>query len=232
MRKKYVIFIIITVILIPIYVNLLMSFSTPWTNGNESDWISFYGNFVGGVITLIALFITLKHNESDQNKLRHDSVRPYIRAWHLNGAVDCDDLLRKVPTYDFVYSPNKKAFLKKVKFDDGNGNRDMFIRGLVVENIGQGIAAELTIKLKDDKNNSYGINDTVSLGVGNKEIYRFLINKNYIKVGQYKIIFYYEDILRKKFFQEIELKIVEDSTQSIGVNLNDFLKISPQKERN
>lgn len=221
------IFILIVTIGVPIITNILMSYHAPWTKGGIGDWIPFYGSFAGGIITLIALFITLNHNESIQEQGRHDSVRPYIKAWHLNGAVDCNEYLKRLPAYDFVFDPLKKVFNKKVSY--GKGNTDLFKIEIVVENIGQGSLIECKISMQYENNKICETDDIVYLGVGKAEIHRFVWNKNFTKVGKYKILFNYEDVLRKKFYQYMEFKIIEDKYGGLLMEKSPIT--SPQQEK-
>lgn len=187
---------------------------------------SFLGGIFGGIVTLFTVLHTISYNKKSQSILRHDAIKPYINAFHLTGALSQDTLKDKAK-YDFVYSPQDNKFFKKVNFHISN---NLFSRELVIENIGEGIATELIIKIIDDKNNSYSLDDIIALGAGKTEIYRFLIDKQYMNIGKYKMVFRYKDVLRKEYIQGIEFEIVKDSDPDIEVNLKDFLRISPQKE--
>ena len=219
---------IIAIVFIATIVSIGLTWITYYNARYNPDYGSLIGGTLGGIGTLIAVVYTIKYNQATQDRLRHDSIRPYIKAWHLNGADEGMSFYKNVPRYDFVYSPNDKLFLKKVKFAR---NEDMFIRELVIENVGQGVAVELEIYIENTQGSRYRANDLIILGAGKIEVYCFLIRKEFLKTGNYKLVLDYQDIMRKKYFQEIEFEIVNDPSQNTGLNLKDFLKISHQHER-
>lgn len=231
-----VIFVIAVTITIPIFVNILMSYSAPWTKGGIEDWIPFYGGFAGGIITLIALFITLHHNEDIQKSTRHDMVRPYIKAWHLNGAVDYKRYEKEAYNYCLVYEGNDNIFKKKVGFNkQTEESRDpisWFEQKLVLENVGVGVAInyKLFIKSSDHKQCEAVVND--SLEKDGKIIYHFSIAENFLSPQKYTLIIKYQDILRKKYYQRITFEIIENTTGEVSGKyiLKDFIFASEQFE--
>lgn len=226
-RNRNILYALFFIVVIALITFFFLAYNASINPTYNPDYGSLIGGALGGIGTLVAVFFTLKHNQITEGLNRHDAIRPYIKAWHLNGAVS-EGYSINFPKYDFVYSPEEKQFLKKVKFADLN---DMLVRELIIENIGQGIATDLVISFEDDNGGLYGTNDIIALGVGKTEIYRFIIRKDFLKVGKYRIILDYQDVMRKKYFQQIELEIENDPSQDTGMNLKDFLKTSHQEER-
>lgn len=59
---------------IPIIVNILMSFSTPYTKGKIDDWIPFYGSFLGAIISVAGIFLVTRIQTDKQEKLIQDQI--------------------------------------------------------------------------------------------------------------------------------------------------------------
>lgn len=60
---------IVSIIILPYFVNFIITIQTPWgfiTNNDKDAWIGFYGAIIGGAITLIGVWWTI----NDQNKRR------------------------------------------------------------------------------------------------------------------------------------------------------------------
>ncbi|WP_155008747.1 hypothetical protein [Priestia megaterium] len=80
MRKFLGITAIVLVVFSPIVINFIVK-SKPWFGveaADNNDWIGFYGSYIGGIITLIALVVTIRytnHQYKDQDRKR---VQPYI----------------------------------------------------------------------------------------------------------------------------------------------------------
>ena len=62
---------LITIITIPIITNTFIGLNTPFSikvSGSETDWVSFFGSYLGGVLTAIIGYITLYYNTKQSEK--------------------------------------------------------------------------------------------------------------------------------------------------------------------
>lgn len=73
MKTYFIILSILGVLLIPILLNIILGAPNPLSNidivGDSTHWLSFYGSYIGGVLTAIIGFVTL-YKESVRNKLQ------------------------------------------------------------------------------------------------------------------------------------------------------------------
>lgn len=80
--KKIILFIIFFIVIIPIGINLLFKiyvgldfFAAEWTAG---DFLSYYGVFIGSVVTIYGIYITIQYSEFNYREDVHNRVLPYI----------------------------------------------------------------------------------------------------------------------------------------------------------
>lgn len=66
----------------PILINILMSIQTPWVKGEVSDWISFYGSYIGAMIGAFVAYqvmrIQIKAQEEINKKTNIINQLPYL----------------------------------------------------------------------------------------------------------------------------------------------------------
>ncbi len=83
-------FIVVSIIAVPILVNILMMIPTPITQGDTGDWISFYGSYIGSILGLFGVVITIaymsdqakkdrKYYEDKSNEDRRNSFLPILK---------------------------------------------------------------------------------------------------------------------------------------------------------
>lgn len=68
MKKKYLIFLIIIVVLIPFVLEYAIFRNPLYSAISNSDWSGFLGGYVGGVATLFAVYITTKETRKIQKQ--------------------------------------------------------------------------------------------------------------------------------------------------------------------
>lgn len=72
--------------------------------GSADAWIGFAGSALGGLITMLALYFTLKHTEEQNYKAHINSIRPYVSC----NITNLDDeqhklkLKKYINNYDFI----------------------------------------------------------------------------------------------------------------------------------
>lgn len=145
-RPFYLLLGIITILLLifsPIFINSIVS-SKPWFGikvADNNDWIGFYGSYIGGLITLIALVVTIGYTTwqyKDQDRKR---VQPYIT-------------LKRTHEEKFVYGENvsgeEELYLTAILSEKKQGDADIYFEHLFLSgeaiNIGLGTAINVTIE--------------------------------------------------------------------------------------
>ncbi|MDP9580211.1 UNVERIFIED_ORG: hypothetical protein J2X74_006103 [Bacillus sp. 1751] len=90
MKKRTLNYLGITAILLlvfsPIIINLIVK-SKPWFGvkaADNNDWIGFYGSYIGGIITLVALVVTIRYTTQQYNDQDRKRVQPYITLKQMN----------------------------------------------------------------------------------------------------------------------------------------------------
>lgn len=72
MKIKYIVIIAVTIVIVPILLNIFLGASNPLSNievvGSEVDWLAFYASYIGGLLTALIGFITL-YKEAKRNRL-------------------------------------------------------------------------------------------------------------------------------------------------------------------
>jgi len=87
---------ILVLVFIPPLINMIVTIKNPLglgfiTEANRGDWINFYGSIIGGGVTMLALYITIKHekkmrieDKEEQEKKRIEDLaiqlRPLIKT--------------------------------------------------------------------------------------------------------------------------------------------------------
>ncbi|WDF02941.1 hypothetical protein [Shouchella hunanensis] len=116
-RKKYVLISILLLFGAPIGVNYLVSYNfLPHVYGNGSQWLSFFGNYLGGAISavvaaVIAYYVAKMQVDSnlkqDRNN-RNENNRAFIsttyekKEWNLGGSPGKDDMIILTFDYDYI----------------------------------------------------------------------------------------------------------------------------------
>lgn len=80
MKKRTLLGAILLLVVSPIVINLIVK-SKPWFGveaADNNDWIGFYGSYIGGIITLIALVVTIRYTNQQYKDQDRKRVQPYI----------------------------------------------------------------------------------------------------------------------------------------------------------
>ncbi|UJL46347.1 hypothetical protein KFZ58_18700 [Virgibacillus sp. NKC19-16] len=95
--RTMVMWIIICILIAPFVVNLLLSFTTPMTFGN--DWQSFFGNYIGSIVGGLTAFFIAYYQIEKQNKLNKvkelQDNRSYIIAEEFIAPIDLSNTKHK-----------------------------------------------------------------------------------------------------------------------------------------
>ena len=95
-----VIILTVLILIIPFLVNVLVSIPSLITHDTGNSWIGFWGSYLGGLVTVIGVYITIKYSINQYLQSRHDSIRPYLTVKQLYKTKFKDDVSHYKP-YDF-----------------------------------------------------------------------------------------------------------------------------------
>lgn len=119
---------------IPLIVSALMRFSVFKWMSIDNDWIGFWGAYLGGLFTLVGVFLTLRHSRKAENEKQKISKRPYIAVSDLNRDISFDD---------------NNQISKNGVWNQNIGDNYLLIKDFLFvckfENVGLGPAIQLTI---------------------------------------------------------------------------------------
>ncbi len=178
------------IIIVPVVVNFLMMFSTPLTKGAISDWISFYGSYIGSLLGFFGVILTIRYSKKEAMLDREESAKKFKEEQKL------------------LYRPYFKAnLIGGVKSDDGLFSlvaTDKSLLKIGIKNCGNSFAPVLKIN-KIDKNNNYhflnGFNDYV-VQAEPFELPIILLDKSQNK-GVITLELAYKDIFNNGYSQTI-----------------------------
>lgn len=71
---------IVVIILIPIFLDWLIFGNNIYSNLDNSTWASFLGGYLGGIATLIGVYITINENNKKLEIQRKLDVKPYLET--------------------------------------------------------------------------------------------------------------------------------------------------------
>lgn len=113
MKTKYILIIIVAFVVVPIVINYICLSTVPSpVIGDGVTWLSFFGSYLGGVITaLITLYILYKTMKTDKYKKEYEIQKEFYYRF-------CDDLgeLSKVMEYEEI-----PFILQSLKYTDAQG---------------------------------------------------------------------------------------------------------------
>jgi hypothetical protein len=172
-RPLYLMLGIITIFLLifsPIVINSIVK-SKPWFGieaADNNDWIGFYGSYIGGLITLIALVVTIGYTTwqyKDQDRKR---VQPYLTIKQLYNNIV------KNETASIKEDMGLFAILSETKQSD----KDIYFKELElcgeVKNIGLGTAINITFEdiSFDNRKKKHVTSNHHAIAVGDRVYFR------------------------------------------------------------
>lgn len=221
-NRNFIMILLIIIFLFPVIINgMYVEWGIIKFKWNPEHMLSYYSNIcsaiLSGLITFIALKLTFIQNDKIELTKKHDNIRPVLNTWHITGA-DINNITQK---YECIYSPEDNEKLQvKVGFKsviDRKFNRDIRFK-----NIGFGPAYNIKIIL-EKQNNFISLNRIFHLGINEILDISFIASGLFLKEDKYKLIIIYDDILEKKYIQDINFEIIADPQDESGFNLNTYL---------
>lgn len=232
---------IVLLILSPIAINFIVK-SKPWFGVEavgDNDWIGFYGSYIGGVITLVALVVTIGYTTwqyKDQDRKR---IQPYITVKQLYKNFIRDDTKFITPDMAMHY----------ILSEQKNNEEDVYFKELELhgeaKNIGLGTAVNIqfdniSFENKKIKNASASYH---AIAVGDKILFRLvfldLVIENKLLNNKYKVAkknqeipdvymdfsMLFDDLLGNKYVQQVRVRIqvLEMSANTEGEQLPNIL---------
>lgn len=142
--KKWQIFIIVllSIILVlglPLVVDWLIIGNSFPSNIENSDWVSFFGGYIGSLIgaavSLVGIIITIRYTNEQNKRDRELQVRPYcaIRYVHDNKLVGTNKIIAELP----------------IGCEPRENNGPEYLSILYIKNIGLGPAVEFEFEMDD-----------------------------------------------------------------------------------
>jgi len=230
--------IVLVVIVVPLLVTCLIETPSPFSISDTSNvWIGFWGSYLGGILTLIGVVLTIRYSINQATDHRHDAVRPYLTLKQLYNTEYRNDVGDLKP-WDYHL-----GVVGNMPYDEGDVIIfDEFTTFGEIKNIGLGTAVDVTlinVHINDFKlfnTNSYhalACNDKVmfqfylfdlhinklKLPITFKEGYEKLISDESLDIPELGFGFdmIYKDMYGKYYKQEViyKVQVLEDYKPNI-----------------
>jgi len=234
-NKFMYIFVFLPIFIFPLLTGILVSFPSPINLDQNNEWISFFGSFFGGALTLAGVIITIKYSQNQFDENQRKGIKPYITVTHSTCEFYNDSSIIGL-AYCANEENNRLLYFNEIEI---NGN---------YENIGLGPAINIAIynisigerKIKNPTNQS------ASLKINSISIYKILLynislSKNQLSnrfLDYYNTFFFtkntlskppelniefdfvYEDMLGNKYKQHVQYYgQITSSTPPIELNI-------------
>ncbi|NLI53050.1 MAG: hypothetical protein GX417_01855 [Clostridiales bacterium] len=121
----FIIFVGAIIICIPLGVARLMDVNSFIWMETDNDWIGFWGGYLGGIVTLFGVFLTIMFTRKDEATRQKLSIRPYINIeslynnniteFHSTPLEVCVDELSDTNSNDYSIRINELIILCKIK---------------------------------------------------------------------------------------------------------------------
>lgn len=136
-------------ILFPIILNCIVTLPAFMkAAGNESDWIGFWGSYMGGIISVLGIYMTLKNDNKKRLEERRENVKPYL-------------LLKSVlprqafnQNTEFLYTQGYNIFFNECS--NGIDSKDNYYSNYYIfSNEGLGIAVDIEFEYNKTKGSGF-----------------------------------------------------------------------------
>ena len=178
----------------------------------SNDWIGYYGSIAGGVLTLIGVYITIKHSEENRKDDFRNSIMPVldIEGYYVGDTSNAGD----IALYDKTLTNDADIESVCIK--------------LIVSNIGMKAAKNLKIGAidKDGKWQDIGANTLLKVGDSytcNTGMQIYNLNKFEKERIKRTIVFsmHYQNLIGENYIQNVEVDL---EPQEGGDNWSYFCK--------
>ncbi|MEK4822853.1 hypothetical protein [Priestia sp. FSL R5-0680] len=236
-RPLYLLLGITTILLLvcsPIGINFIVK-SKPWFGvkaADNNDWIGFYGSYIGGIITLVALVVTIGYTTLQYRDQDRKRVQPYITIKQLYKNFARDDTVSVEPVMGLV-----DLTIGQQKKKDDVYFKEFELYG-EAKNIGLGTAINIYFDniYFDNKKINQRTSSYHAIAVGENIVFRFtflnlileeeFLNEKYKKQKEEGLIpnvymnfsMFFDDMLGNRYTQQVKVKIqvIEQSVSPEG----------------
>ena len=87
MKKRTIVLFLIVAILAPLLIDYFIFGNTIPSNISNEAWAGFLGSYIGGLCTMIAVFITVKYYKDSDKKKEKAAIQPFL---HVTVTVNCE----------------------------------------------------------------------------------------------------------------------------------------------
>ncbi|MED4253340.1 hypothetical protein P4689_12095 [Priestia megaterium] len=241
MRKGTLLGAILLLVVSPIVINLIVK-SKPWFGveaADNNDWIGFYGSYIGGIVTLIALVVTIRYTNQQYKDQDRKRVQPYITIKQLYKNFIVDETKSITYAMGAIYTLSQKK----------NSEEDVYFKELELHgeamNIGLGTAVNIEFCDFSFDNKKIDVSPTSyhAIAVGDKILFKLLffdlVIENNLLNDEYKVkkenkeipdvymnfSMLFDDLLGNKYVQQVRVRIqaLETSVNIEGEQLPNTL---------
>ena len=196
--KKTTIFIIILISLVliiglPLAIDWLIIGNGFPSNIENSDWVSFFGGYIGAligaIVSLAGIIITIRYTNEQNKKDRELQVRPYcaMRFVHDDKLVGTKRIIAQLP----------------IGCEPRENNGPKYTGIIYIKNIGLGAACPIYMYFNFDK-----ITEDDFLDLGESEMSRYIVKHEVMhKYKNFDIVLHikYQDLFMNTYYQKITL---------------------------
>lgn len=200
MKKRTIVFFLIVAILAPLLIDYFIFGNTIPSNISNESWAGFLGSYIGGLCTMIAVFITVKYYKDSDKKKEKAAIQPFL---HVTVTGNDREARRG---FSLPGKTEKKSDeLKKVN--------------ILIKNIGNGFATTLVVYTGF---NFGGLAFKHVIPVGESVQTYFMVDTDKLEDGLH-FGFNFVDSMRNEYIQEYEMK-QEGSQIVIDCGYPEFMK--------
>lgn len=206
-----IISIVAFIIFSPVLTNFILSMKKPTDIIiiDNSEWIGFYGSIIGGIITFLSLFITLRFQKKREENNNRMQVYPFMRYTIFNNYEVPNDMIGEIPHY---FLDDHEEIGKKEQKIDATAR-------LIIKNIGLNSAIEfniLEVKFLGCGDITRHEFDAIEVGEEKEILFDILMPSRCLNSEHYiplkiEVLVGYSDLLGYYYEQKVILAILDNS---------------------
>lgn len=185
-----------------VYTAVIVGITNCDTLGIETsnDWIGYYGSIAGGVLTLIGVYITIKHSEENRKDDFRKSIMPVIYIEICNTGNVCTTETGEIAGDEFHYDEVEKT--ESVCFR------------IALRNIGMKAAKNLKIGVINKNGDWEDLGNNLLLQVGDRHVFplgvqlydlNYYENKRITRTIVFRVKF--QDLIGGNYIQDIKVDV-------------------------
>lgn len=191
---------VICIIVFPMLLNLIISIPAIFqVAGNEGDWIGFWGNYLGSIVAILGIYITMKNENKKQIEEGRKKVKPYIL---FQSVVPSS---RSTKNTEFLYTQGYDIFFNKDINNAINCNDNYYSAYYRFINEGTGIALDVKFEYNNVSGNQYA-NFYIPRGTSNFQ-YHIGIKEGLYNPNNPFLIVKYSDIYGNRYQQKFKISV-------------------------